>query len=259
MNWYDDLGERYDTWSSSMTEDIAFYIELALAADGPVVELAVGAGRVAIPVARAIGRPVLGIDTSAAMLDIAHRAAGTAGLDLDLRLADMRTLELARPAALIYCPYRSLLHLPTWADRRQTFVAVAAALRPGGRFAWNAFAHDPHLAVQLDGRHQDLPVPHTVHYIRAPNRIDIVLDDGPTTTLHWATLNEWLGLIECSGLVIEHTYGGFDHQPLADDSTEYVFVCRRPDVPTTTVETPSRQCDPARSSRAPGRTSGRSE
>ena len=43
------------------------------------------------------------------------------------------------------------MHLPTWADRRQTFERIAAALRPGGRFAWNAFVFDPQIAVKLDG------------------------------------------------------------------------------------------------------------
>lgn len=105
---------------------------------------------------------------------------------------------------------------------------MAGALRPGGRFAWNAFVLDPHLAARLDGQHSERPVPHTVHYAPATNRIDIVLDDGATTTLHWATLNEWQGLIESAGLEQEQTYGGFDKQPLTDHSEEYVFVCRRP-------------------------------
>lgn len=63
----------------------------------------------------------------------------------------MREFELEEPAALIYCPYRSLLHLPTWADRRRVFERVAASLGPGGRFAWNAFVFDPAVAVRMDG------------------------------------------------------------------------------------------------------------
>ena len=42
----------------------------------------------------------------------------------------------------MYCPFRALLHLPTWSARRRTFEHVAASLRPGERFAWNAFAFD---------------------------------------------------------------------------------------------------------------------
>jgi hypothetical protein len=79
-----------------------------------------------------------------------------------LREGDMRDLVLAEPAALIYCPFRSLLNVPTWAGRRRAFERVAASLRPGGRFAWNAFAFDHRIAARLDGGHQDEPVPHTI-------------------------------------------------------------------------------------------------
>src|SRR5947208_9127592 len=212
-----------------MTADVAFYVELAREADGPVVELAIGNGRVAIPVAQAIGRPVIGIDTSPAMLDLARAGASEAGIELQLHEGDMRELALDEPAALIYCPFRALLHLPTWADRRRTFERVAASLSTGGRFAWNAFAFDHRIAARLDGVHQEEPVPHVVRYAVGDNRVDITLDeDEATSSLWWATKNEWLGLIEVAGLELEALYGGFDAEPLDDDSREYVFVTRRP-------------------------------
>jgi SAM-dependent methyltransferase len=210
-----------------MTADVPFYVDLARAADGPLVELAVGSGRVAIPVAQATGRPVIGIDSSPAMLEDARVRAAQAGVDLDLRFGDMRDLTLEEPAALIYCPFRALLHVPTWADRRRTFERVAASLRPGGRFAWNAFAFDHHVAAALDGQPQAEPTPHTVRYAVGDNRVDITLEDGGTSSLWWATKNEWLGLVDVGGLELEGLYGGFDHEPLTDDSREYVFVARR--------------------------------
>src|SRR5919204_5193355 len=112
-----------------MTADVAFYIALARKADGPLVELAIGNGRVAIPVAQATGRRVIGIDSSPAMLEQARGRATQAGAELDLHEGDMRDLAVDEPAALIYCPFRALLHLPTWADRRRTFECVATALR----------------------------------------------------------------------------------------------------------------------------------
>ncbi|HEX4929228.1 MAG TPA: class I SAM-dependent methyltransferase, partial [Gaiellaceae bacterium] len=136
---YDAFAAIYDAWSAHMTADVAFYVSLAREADGPIVELAVGNGRVAVPVAQATGRRVLGIDSSPAMLAGARERAAAAGVELDLREGDMRDFALDEPAALVYCPFRSLLHLPTWADRRRVFERVAAALAPGGRFAWNAF------------------------------------------------------------------------------------------------------------------------
>jgi SAM-dependent methyltransferase len=227
MSWDEAFSHRYDEWAAEMTADVAFYVGLAEDADGPLVELAVGNGRVAIPVAQATGRPVIGIDTSPAMLDQARERAAAAGVELELHLRDMRELRLEEPAALVYCPFRALLHLPTWPDRRLVFERVAGSLRPGGRFAWNAFAFDHRIAARLDGRHQDEPVPHTVRYAVGSNRIDIVLDDGATSSIWWATRNEWLGLVDVAGLKVEAVYGGFAHEPFDDESREYVFVARR--------------------------------
>ena len=227
MSWDEAFSHRYDEWSAHMTEDIAFYVELAREADGPVVELAVGNGRVAIPVAEATGRTVIGIDTSPAMVEQARERAAKARVELDLRLEDMRDLELDEPAALVYCPARALLHLPTWADRRRAFNRVAASLRPDGRFAWNAFAFDHRVATDLDGRRHDEPVPHTIRYDVVENRVDLTLDGGETSSLWWATKNEWLGLIDVSGLDLEALYGGFAGEPLSGKSREYVFVVHR--------------------------------
>jgi len=177
MSWDEAYAVGYDEWSAHMTEDVAFYVELAQEADGPLVELAVGNGRVAVPVARATGQPVIGVDSSPAMLAQARIRAGDAGVELVLHEADMRDLHLDEPAALIYCPFRALLNLATWADRRRVFELVAAALRPDGRFAWNAFAFDHHIAAGLDSVHQNEPGPHTLRYSVGDNRIDIIRDD----------------------------------------------------------------------------------
>jgi hypothetical protein len=139
----------------------------------------------------------------------------------------MRDFELEEPAALIYCPFRALLHLPTWSDRRRTFERVAASLRAGGRFAWNAFAFDHMIAAQVDGLHQEQPVPHTVRYAVGDNRVDMSLDDGSTSSLWWATKNEWLGLLDVAGFELEAMYGGFAGEPYDADSREYVVVARR--------------------------------
>jgi SAM-dependent methyltransferase len=222
---YEPFAAIYDRWMEAAPDDVPFFVDLARQADGPVVELAVGTGRVAIPVAQAIGRRVIGIDSSPAMLEQARRAGGEL---LDLRLEDMRDLELDEPAALIYCPWRSLLHLPTWADRRRLFERVAVSLVPGGRFSWAAFAFDHGIAARLDGSHQDEPVPHTLRYSVGENRVDIVLDGGDSISLWWATKNEWLGLVDVAGLEVEALYGGWDREPFCDESREYVFVARKP-------------------------------
>lgn len=227
MGWNEAFTARYDEWSANMTEDVAFYVGLARSTGGPLVELAVGTGRVAVPVALATGTRVIGLDSSPGMLAQARARASAAGADLDLRAGDMRDLALEEPAALIYCPFRALLHLPTWADRRRVFERVAAALRPGGRFAWNALAFDHRIAADFDGLRQERPEPYTTHYAVGDNRVDVVRDDGERNSMWWATKNEWLGLIDVAGLELEALYGGFAGEPYTEDSREYVFVARR--------------------------------
>ena len=227
MSDYDSWAAVYDAWSAEMTGDVAHYVRLAEEADGPIVELAVGTGRVAIPIVKETGKPVLGIDSSPAMLEIARERS--AGLPLELRLGDMRDFELDEPAALIYVPFRSLLHLHGWQEKRQVFERVSRSLRPGGRFAFNAFVFSHTIAARLDGQTQDQNgVVHTITYAPADNRVDIARDDGATIHLWWATKSEWEGLIDVAGLEVEALYGGFDRKPYTDESLETVWVARKP-------------------------------
>ena len=227
MSDYDSWAAEYDALALEMPEDVPYYVDLVREADGPVVELAVGTGRVAIAAARATGKLIIGIDSSREMLEIARKRA--AGLPLELRLGDMRELELEVPAALIYVPGRSLLHLRGWREKRQVFERVAASLQPGGRFAFNAYAFSHVLAAQIDGKRVERAgLVFVNHYAPADNRVDMVRDDGATIRLWWATRSEWHGLLEVAGLELEAEYGSFDRRPLEDDSREFVFVARKP-------------------------------
>lgn len=226
--WDEAFAERYDEWSSTMTADVRFYTSLASEMpEGVIVELAAGDGRVAIPLAIATGRRVIGVDLSPTMVARGRERAREAGVDIDFRLGDMQEFTLDEPAALVYCPFRALLHLPTWAARRRTFERVAASLHAEGRFAWNVWAFDHHAAASLDGRTIEKPVPHTIRYFVGDNRMEVALPDGSKSIFWWATKNEWLGLLDVSGLEVEALYGGFSREPLSDDSREYVFVARR--------------------------------
>ena len=229
MSTYDAFAPIYDRWSADVSEDVPFYVELARDSEGPLVELAVGNGRVAIPVARETKRPVLGIDSSPAMLAQARERATAAGVDLELREGDMRDLELHDPAGLIYVPARSLLHLPTWADRRRVFERVHAALRPGGRFAWNAFVFDPRIAARNDGEWAEQNgIRHRIDHAKHDNRIDITLESGDTISLWWLNQSEWEGLIDVAGFEVEALYGGFAREPFDESANEFVWVVRKP-------------------------------
>jgi len=230
---YDPFAPDYDTWAEHMTDDVGWYVALAREAAEPIVELAVGSGRVAIPIARETGKHVIGVDRSRAMLAVARGRA--AGLPVELREGDIRDLELGEPVDLVICPFRSLMHLPTWSDRRRVFERVAAALRPGGRFAWNAFVFSPFVAAGNEGRRRTLEGGghwEIVRHVPADNRVDITRGRGDETTgtlsLWWATRSEWEGLVDVAGLEVESLYGGFDREPFTAESGEFVYVARKP-------------------------------
>ncbi|MDQ2983398.1 MAG: class I SAM-dependent methyltransferase [Actinomycetota bacterium] len=237
MSYYDAFAPIYERWSTHMTEDVPFYVELARESDDPLVELAVGTARVAVPVARETGRRVIGFDNSAGMLEEAHAAVEAAGVDVELRQADMRDFELDEPAGLVYCPFRSLLHLPTWADRRRVFERVAGSLKPGGRFAWNAFVFDPLVAAQQAAGTQfreDARVWVDTEYDATDTRIDITVweredrSDERKVSLWWIARSEWEGLIDVAGLEVEALYGDFDQRPFDAESREFVWVTCKP-------------------------------
>jgi len=228
MSYPEAFALSYDRWAADMTEDVDFYVDLAREADGPVIELAAGTGRISIPIVERTGKRVIGIDLSPAMLARARENAAEAGVDLELHEADMRDLDYNAASDLVICPYRALLHLPTWSDRRRVFERVARALRPGGRFAWNAFVFDHRYAMEYDGKWQEEPLRHLTTYTPGDNRVDITLEDGPTLSLWWIARSEWEALVDVAGLETEALYGWFDRRPFDDESREFVWVARKP-------------------------------
>ena len=109
---YDTIAELYDPWSRSVTEDVGFYVAESRKSGGTVVELGVGTGRIAIPIAEK-GKRVIGVDSSREMLATCRRRAEDAGVAdlLDLRLGDLRKPPVDEQVPLVICPFRSYLHL----------------------------------------------------------------------------------------------------------------------------------------------------
>src|SRR5947207_14338820 len=129
---YDAIAELYDPWSASVVEDVSFYLEEARRSGGPVVELGVGTGRIAVPLA-ADGIRVIGVDSARGMLDVCARRAALAGVGVDLRLRDPRDPPVEERVPLVICPLRALLHLPPDVERRAVFAAFWKLPRTGGR------------------------------------------------------------------------------------------------------------------------------
>lgn len=128
---YDSITEYRDR------PDVAFFVEEALAASGPVLELGCGTGRVLIPTARA-GKEITGLDLSAPMLDACQRNLSREPAEVQGRVrlvqSDMRDFELGQQFGLITAPFRSFLHLLTVGDQLACLECVRSHLAPGGTF-----------------------------------------------------------------------------------------------------------------------------
>ncbi len=227
---YDAIAELYDPWSASVVEDVGFYLEEARRSGGPVVELGVGTGRIAVPLA-ADGILVIGVDSSRRMLDVCARRAALAGVDIDLRLGDLRDPPVRERVPLVICPFRSLLHMHTDADRREALAAVRRMLRPRGRFVFDVFTPGA----------DDIALTHDRWLEREPGIFELARwdevartltltvrgPDGETTmALAWLSPGEWRSLLEQCGFEVEACYGWFDRKPFTggDDS---VWIARK--------------------------------
>jgi len=221
----------YDPWSASVVEDVAFYLEEARKSGGPVVELGVGTGRIAVPIA-ADGTSVIGVDSSRGMLDVCARRAALAGVRLDLRVGDLRKPPVSERVPLVICPFRSLLHMHTDEDRLSVLAAAYDLLVPGGRFVFDVFAPDAADIAQTHERWLEREpgiFEHAVWDETARTLSLTVRDDQLETTmaLAWLSPAEWQALLERAGFEIEACYGWFDRSPYRDGE-DTVWIGRRP-------------------------------
>jgi SAM-dependent methyltransferase len=230
---YDDIAQLYDPWSRSVVEDVAFYVEESVAAGGPVVELGVGTGRIAIPVASE-GVRVIGVDSSPGMLDVcrAHaELAGVAGL-LDLRLGDLREPPVEERVRLVTCPFRAFLHLLGDAERLQALRAARELLVPGGRLVFDVFApsRDDIEATHDRWLEREPGIWERAVWDEAAHTLTLSVEDddgdGSTMQLAWATPQEWRRLLGRAGFEVVGVYGWFDRRPYAGGE-DTVWVARR--------------------------------
>jgi SAM-dependent methyltransferase len=231
---YDAIARLYDPWSRSVVEDVAFYIEEAKrAAPGPVVELGVGTGRIAVPVAAA-GIDVIGIDSSEGMLEICREQAELAGVAgrLDLRLGDYRQPPVSGQVELVLCPFRAYLHLQDDDERLQALRAVYDLLVPDGRLVFDVFTPS---REDIDETHARWLEREPGIYERAEwdtdRRVLTLSLRGPesetTMDLAWVSQPEWRALLERAGFRIDACYGWFDRRPWAGEE-DSIWIAGRP-------------------------------
>jgi SAM-dependent methyltransferase len=234
MSSYDAIARLYDPWSRSVTEDVAFYIAEARRVEPPVVELGVGTGRIAIPIASE-GIGVIGVDSSPGMLEVCRERAESAGVAelLDLRLGDLRKPPVAEQVGLVLCPFRSFLHLRTDDERLDALRAARDLLVPDSRLIFDVFAPGDDDIAETHGRwlerepgiferaNWDIGARTLTLSVRGPT-------GESTMALAWLSAHEWRSLLDEAGFEVEALYGWFDRRPFTGGE-DMIWIARKPD------------------------------
>jgi SAM-dependent methyltransferase len=235
MSSYDAIAALYDPWSRSVTEDVDFYVAQARKAGGPVVELGVGTGRIAVPVAKA-GVRVIGIDDSEGMLALCRSRAEGAGVSdlVELRLGDLRRPPVLERVSLVTCPFRALLHLASDEERLDALRAIYRLLIPHGRFVFDVFAPSMEDVEETNGRwlEREPGIWERADWDLKQRVLTLAVrgETGETAMrLSWRSPEEWRALLDRAGFEVEAMYGWFDLRPY-DGGEDTVWIARRPSV-----------------------------
>jgi len=228
---YDKIARLYDPWSRSVVEDVPFYLDEARRSGGPVLELAVGTGRIAVPIA-ASGIPVVGVDLSEGMLQVARERAEEVGASIDLRYGDMRDPPVEGTFPLVIVPFRSMLHMETDADRRAVLRAIKRHLAPDGRLIFDVFAPAADDIADTHGKwiEREPGIWERADWNEETRTLVLrVRDAGAESemSLAWLSMPEWRDLLAEEGFEVETLYGWFDRSSWlgGEDS---IWVCRLP-------------------------------
>ena len=129
---YDSVAELYDLYVTA-SYDFDFFLAEAAKANGPVLELTAGTGRLSLPLLEA-GVALTCVDVCCGMLEILARKARARGLAFEAICTDLCDLALPPTFALAILPFQSFMEIVGEERQRRALTAVHAALSPGGRF-----------------------------------------------------------------------------------------------------------------------------
>jgi SAM-dependent methyltransferase len=238
-------------------KDVAFFVEAAKEAGGPVLEVGCGTGRVLIPTARE-GVEIAGLDLSPQMLKICREQVERESPEVRSRVrlveADMRAFSLDRTFRLATLPFRPFQHLLTVEDQLACLACIHRHLEPGGRLVLDVFnpslegltrdnlgremAAEPEFTMP-DGRrvvrkHKMISRDPFQQVIRTDLVYHITHPDGRRERLvHALTMRYFFRfeaehLLARAGFEVEALYADYDKSPYGSKNPgELIFVARK--------------------------------
>ena len=248
MSDYDAIAPFYDIEHAHFDEDLDMYRNFAEVCGGKILELACGSGRLLLPLARE-GYTLTGVDTSAAMLDLARTELEQAGVAKGCQLVqqDMCTLQLPDTFRLALIALGSFGHIITRQRQQQALAAIRRRMSVGATFVLDISNEDARYMEQLSGQilHQGSwqqadgsYVTHLLspasahsqhlldltHFYEVHRQGEAVRRTISQTSLYLFERNEAELLLEQAGFRIKDVYGTYDFGPYEHASPRMIFI-----------------------------------
>jgi len=248
---FDPIVPFYDLFYGARDDDLKMYRDFAMAADGSLLELGCGTGRLLVPLA-GDGHSITGLDLSAVMLAAARaklEAAHLAGR-VTLVQGDMRDFELSTRFALAFIPINTFMHCYDMHQQLACLRCVRRHLESGGQLVVDVFHPDSQVLVESDGRLMsegaviNPQTGHTVHRLYT-RRLDVATQTQHITfimdeidsigtvrrtlfpfRLRFVYRYEMELLLHVAGYTLEAVYGSYDLEPFDSHSEKMIFVAR---------------------------------
>lgn len=243
---YDLLARYYDLENAGFDADLDFWLGLAEAAEGPVLELGCGTGRVLLPLAHA-GHAVTGVDNAPAMLERLQARLRAAALDPAPRVlqADLGDFATTERFGLAIAPFNTFMHLLTVEDQIRVLTHVRGALKPGAMLALDVVNAGAAYASVEGGLHLERSFTFgdrtvqqfsTLTIDRAAQQAEILYFYDSVgaggglqrltvpITLRYVFPGEMRLLLERCGFGLKGLYGDYDHSPFDDDAPRMLVV-----------------------------------